>query len=69
MQVLKSRFDRAITEGELPAETDTDTLARFYGAIIQGMSAQACDGACNALLKRLIDIALTAWPGMRRTPT
>ena len=68
MQVLKSRFDRAITEGELPAETDTDTLARFYGAIIQGMSAQACDGACNALLKRLIDIALTAWPGMRQTP-
>ncbi|MFS2177229.1 MULTISPECIES: TetR/AcrR family transcriptional regulator [Rhizobium] len=69
MQVLKSRFDRAITEGELPAETDTDTLARFYGAIIQGMSAQACDGACNALLKRLIDIALTAWPGMRQTST
>lgn len=33
------------------------------------MSAQACDGACNALLKRLIDIALTAWPGKRRTLT
>lgn len=65
MQILKTRFDRAVHEGELPGETDTDTLARFYGAIIQGMSAQACDGACTERLKRLIDIALTAWPGSR----
>lgn len=67
IQTLKARFDRAINEGELPAQTDTDTLARFYGAVIQGMSAQACDGACNARLKRLIDLALTAWPGKRGT--
>lgn len=67
MQTLKARFDRAVEEGELPAQTDTDTLARFYGAIIQGMSAQACDGACNARLKRLIDLALTAWPVKRST--
>ncbi len=69
IQTLKTRFDRAVELGELPVETDTDTLARFYGAIIQGMSAQACDGACNVRLKRLIDIALTAWPGGRPTPT
>jgi TetR/AcrR family transcriptional regulator, copper-responsive repressor len=69
VQNLKSRFDRAVDEGELPEQTDTDTLARFYGAVIQGMSAQACDGACNALLKRLIDVALTAWPGERRAST
>jgi AcrR family transcriptional regulator len=69
IQILKSRFDRAVGEGELPDQTDTDTLARFYGAIIQGMSAQACDGACNMRLKRLIDVALTAWPGERRTST
>jgi AcrR family transcriptional regulator len=65
IQILKSRFDRAVREGELPTETDTDTLARFYGAIIQGMSAQACDGACNERLKRMVDVALTAWPGSR----
>ncbi|MBW9116795.1 TetR/AcrR family transcriptional regulator [Rhizobium cauense] len=63
IQTLKARFDRAVEEDELPSATDTDTLARFYGAIIQGMSAQACDGACNALLKRMIDLALAAWPG------
>ncbi len=65
VQTLKARFDRAVEESELPPATDTDTLARFYGAIIQGMSAQACDGACNALLKRIIDFALAAWPGKR----
>ncbi|MFS8124669.1 TetR/AcrR family transcriptional regulator [Rhizobium sp. BR 250] len=65
MQILKARFDRAVSEGELPEQTDTDTLARFYGAIIQGMSAQACDGACTVRLKALIDVALTAWPGNR----
>ena len=65
IQILKTRFDRAVSEGELPTQTDTDTLARFYGAIIQGMSAQACDGACTARLKALVDVALTAWPGKR----
>jgi TetR/AcrR family transcriptional regulator, copper-responsive repressor len=63
IQAIKTRFDRAISEGELSADTDTDSLARFYAAVVQGMSAQACDGACTATLKRLVDIALSAWPG------
>ena len=60
--LMKSRLDRAIAERELPIDTDTESLARFYLAIVQGMSAQACDGACNQRIKSLIDIALTAWP-------
>ena len=63
IQILKARFDRAIHDGELPEQTDTDTLARFYGAIIQGMSAQACDGACTETLKAVVDVALMAWLG------
>lgn len=65
IQALKARFDAAVAEGELPAATDTDTLARFYGAVVQGMSVQACDGACTIRLKRLADLALAAWPGRR----
>ncbi len=67
MQCLKARFERAVAEGELSAGTDADSLARFYGAVVQGMSAQACDGACTIRLKRLVDIALAAWPGERST--
>ena len=63
IQAMKARFDRAVSDGELSTETDTDALARFYAAIVQGMSAQACDGACTATLKRLADVALSAWPG------
>ncbi len=36
---------------------------RFYGAVVHCMSAQACDGACTVRLKRLVEIALSAWSG------
>ncbi|AOF91806.1 TetR/AcrR family transcriptional regulator [Sinorhizobium sp. RAC02] len=62
MQAIKTRLDRAVSEGELPTDTDTDALARFYMAVVQGMSAQAYDGACREKLKQLADIALSAWP-------
>jgi AcrR family transcriptional regulator len=62
LQTIKARFDRAVVEGELASETHTDALARFYGAVVQGMSAQACDGASRVTLKQLADIALSAWP-------
>ena len=62
IHLMKSRLDRAVIEEELPLNTDTESLARFYLAIVQGMSAQACDGACEQRLKSLIEIALNAWP-------
>lgn len=40
---------------------DPATLARFFGAIIQGMSVQAGDGASEAELTALADVAVTAW--------
>ncbi len=37
------------------------TLARFFGAVIQGMSVQARDGASEEELVALADVALAAW--------
>lgn len=65
IKAIRERFDRAVAEGELAAGTDTESLARFYGAFVQGLSVQACDGACTERLNRLVDIALSAWPGKR----
>ena len=65
MLAMKARFDRAVAEGELPPATDVDALARFYGAVVQGMAAQACDGASTEVLKRVARLALAAWPGKR----
>ena len=63
--IIKTRLDRAVSEGELPEGTDTRALAHFYVAVVQGMSAQACDGLCTATLSQLADLALAAWPGRR----
>jgi AcrR family transcriptional regulator len=61
-RVIRDRLDRARQDGELPADTDTATLAAFYAMTIQGMAVQARDGAKPAMLKRLADLALRAWP-------
>jgi AcrR family transcriptional regulator len=37
------------------------TLARFFGAVIQGMSVQACDGASEEDLAAVAEVALAAW--------
>jgi hypothetical protein len=37
------------------------TMARFFGAIVQGMSVQAHDGASEEELAELADVALAAW--------
>jgi TetR/AcrR family transcriptional regulator, copper-responsive repressor len=41
--------------------TEPATLARFFGAVIQGMSVQSLDGATEEELASLADVALTAW--------
>jgi len=51
------RIERGIREGDISAETNPRALARFLGAIVQGMSVQARDGAS---LEELLDIASLA---------
>jgi AcrR family transcriptional regulator len=48
--------------GELPAHTDAHALATFYAAVLQGMSAQARDGAARTDLEQIAEAALHAWP-------
>ncbi len=59
-------FERLIREdvaaGLLPEDTDAAGLARFVGAILQGMSQQARDGAGRAELEAVAEAALRAWP-------
>ncbi|ADO75518.1 TetR/AcrR family transcriptional regulator [Stigmatella aurantiaca] len=56
--LFQARFERAIAEGELPETMDAAELARFYGAIIQGMSVQARDGATEQELLGIVELAL-----------
>ncbi|SNX63962.1 TetR family transcriptional regulator [Streptomyces sp. TLI_55] len=59
---FESRIKADIAAGELPADTDAAALARHAGAMIQGMSQQARDGASREELEALAEIAMAIWP-------
>lgn len=54
---VRERLERAKAEGELKPGADPTALARFVGAIIQGMSVQARDGASRTELLGMVVIA------------
>lgn len=60
--LFKQRFDRAVAEGELPPDTNTCGLSRFFGTVLQGMTIQARDGVSAEDLKAVAETALRAWP-------
>jgi AcrR family transcriptional regulator len=59
---LRQRFERALAEGDLPADTDPGDLARFVVTVIHGMAVQAASGAGREELRRVAEMALRAWP-------
>lgn len=60
---LRKRLKKAKEGGELPARADPADLARFYMAVMHGMSVQAAGGASRASLEGVAETALKAWPG------
>ncbi len=59
---LRERFQRAISEGDLPPDQDPSDLARYLSALTHGMAVQAAGGATVDELKRVSKLALRAWP-------
>ncbi|MFF6951274.1 TetR/AcrR family transcriptional regulator [Streptomyces iakyrus] len=59
---FESRIRADVAAGVLPASTDAAALARHTGAMIQGMSQQARDGASREELEAVAEIALSIWP-------
>ncbi|WP_330356151.1 TetR/AcrR family transcriptional regulator [Streptomyces chartreusis] len=59
---FEGRIEEDIAAGALPAGTDAGALARHTGAMIQGMSQQARDGASREELEALVEIAMAIWP-------
>lgn len=65
LAAIESRIRADVTEGRLPADTDARALARFSGAVLQGMSQQARDGASREELEAVAEAAMRAWPEVR----
>ncbi len=59
---FEGRIAEDIAAGALPAGTDAGALARRTGAMVQGMSQQARDGASREELEALVEIAMAIWP-------
>ena len=57
---IRDRFERALSEGDLPSDTDPATLARFVVTVNFGMSVQAASGASRAQLLEVVQTALQA---------
>ncbi|ATQ44257.1 TetR/AcrR family transcriptional regulator [Caulobacter mirabilis] len=60
---LKTRFERARDEGDLPRGLDPLTLARYLVAVNNGLCVQATGGATRRDLQQVAEMALRAWPG------
>src|ERR1700731_2529042 len=67
---LRDRFERAVGEGDLPADADAAALASFVVAVFAGLGIQASAGASRHELRRIAERAMAGWPartiGMQR---
>jgi AcrR family transcriptional regulator len=62
VQMIERCVVRGVEAGELDRSTDVAALAQFFGAVIEGMSVQARDGARRKDLEKIVEHALRAWP-------
>lgn len=51
-----------MSHGELVTKANPANLARYVFTLIEGLAAQARDGATGEELRRLVAIAMKAWP-------
>jgi AcrR family transcriptional regulator len=55
---LRTRFKRAVDEGDLPKDSDADTLAHYVQTVNFGLTVQASTGATRKELLRIVETAL-----------
>jgi AcrR family transcriptional regulator len=59
---VRRRFERAISEGDLPASVHAAKLARYIITVLWGLSVQAAGGATRTQLREVAKMALRCWP-------
>jgi len=58
LEELRARFKRAVADGDLPPDSDVDTLAHYLQTVNFGLTVQASTGASRKELLRIVEIAL-----------
>lgn len=59
---LRSRFERGVKNGELPAKSSPVDLARFYAVVIQGLGLHVPVSGTKDELLRVADMAMEKFP-------
>ncbi|VTR94507.1 family transcriptional regulator : Transcriptional regulator, TetR family OS=Anaeromyxobacter sp. (strain Fw109-5) GN=Anae109_3254 PE=4 SV=1: TetR_N [Gemmata massiliana] len=59
---IRARFERALSEGDLPKGTDCTTLARYIATVLNGLAVQAASGASADELRRVAEFTMRAFP-------
>lgn len=62
IDVFTEHIQADIDAGLLPADANAKALARYIGTVLQGMSQAARDGATQAELATVADMAMASWP-------
>lgn len=60
---VAARFTQAVAEGDLPAEIDPKSLAKYLCAVVYGLAVLAAGGAKRDELHRVSDFVLQSFPG------
>jgi hypothetical protein len=59
---VRSRFQRALDDGDLPPDADPGLLARQLVTVSDGIEVQVSGGVGAAELQEVVDVILQAWP-------
>ena len=60
--MLRDRFEHFRRDGNLPADADPDTLARYIQTVFMGLCVQAAAGTPGRELRAVAERALVGWP-------
>ena len=61
-RTIRDRIAAGRAAGELPADTDLDTLTGTIITTLYGLSIKARDGASRASLRKVVDQVMSIWP-------
>jgi AcrR family transcriptional regulator len=59
---IRTRFERAKAEGDLPTDANPADLARYVMAVLDGVAVAGASGASRKQLQGVVKLALRAWP-------
>ena len=62
-EILAGLLREGVAAGELAEETDIDAIAWYYLGVLQAVLNFPQAGADPSMLDRMIDAAMSVWPG------